>query len=70
VTSGEKITIFDALEILKFLAGMSSIIEEGTVAWEAALITSASQSARVPTIFDALEILKYLAGMENVIPKG
>ncbi|MCL2036623.1 MAG: hypothetical protein FWG83_04460 [Oscillospiraceae bacterium] len=53
--------ISDALEILKFLAGMSSVIEKGNPAWDSARITG----GEAPVIADVLEILKKLAGMES-----
>ena len=60
------IGIGDVLEILKFLAGMSSTISDGgkgSPAWEAALIVSKER----PAIGDALEILKYLAKMTSLL---
>ncbi|MCL2070929.1 MAG: hypothetical protein FWH07_01705 [Oscillospiraceae bacterium] len=59
-------TIFDALEILKFLVGMDGVIKDGgreSRAWKAALITEQSQIRGEPDIFDVLEVLKYLVGM-------
>jgi internalin A len=44
-------TIEDALEILKYLAGIQNTINNGTAS---------------PTIEDALEVLKYLAGIDSV----
>jgi hypothetical protein len=61
ITGDRWIDIFDALEILKYLAGMESRIQPNTRAFRAALITEAEQ----PTIFDALEILKYIARMDS-----
>jgi hypothetical protein len=58
-----RITINDALEILKYLAKLDSKIEHGNDAWNAALIVSKSS----PAIADALEILKYLAKLDSVI---
>jgi len=49
------ININDALEILKFLAGVASVVTEQPGA------------ANAPTINDALEILKRLAGLPNDI---
>jgi hypothetical protein len=64
----DEIGIGDALEILKFLAGMTSVITNpDSNAWNAALITSGSRDAAVPRIQDALEILKRIAGMDNVL---
>ena len=55
--------IFDALEILKSLVGMSGAIDKCLNARNASLITKVSQEKGTPTIFDALEILKHLVGM-------
>jgi hypothetical protein len=60
------VTISDALEILKFFAGMDNVITRGGVgspAWNSAVITGGEK----PTIGDALEVLKKLAGMVNLI---
>jgi hypothetical protein len=60
-----EIDIQDALEILKFLAGINNVIEHGVnpeLSLSNALITGESDK---PTIGDALEILKYIAGMDN-----
>jgi hypothetical protein len=54
------VTINDALEILKHLAGISTLTDCNLAA---ALITGDAQ----PTINDALEILKYLAGIIDEI---
>ncbi|MCL1904058.1 MAG: hypothetical protein FWF94_06560 [Oscillospiraceae bacterium] len=62
-----KPTIFDFIEILKYLVNIENEISIGGVgsrAWNAALITPESTS---PTIFDGIEILKYLVGIENYI---
>jgi hypothetical protein len=72
-----KITIADAVQVLRFLAGMTNVIYDGAVinqeyneanikcrrAWNAARISREP----VPSIDDVLDILKYLAGMENRI---
>jgi Leucine-rich repeat (LRR) protein len=63
ILGGEEITILDALEILMYLAGLDSVIEEGNNAWFASLITGKD----TPTINDALEILMHLAGLESVL---
>jgi hypothetical protein len=62
-----EITINDALEILKFLAGLDSAIAAGMrgecdFAFYAAMIHPDSTT---PQINDALEILKFLAGLPN-----
>jgi internalin A len=60
----QKITINEALEILKYLAGIeSSIISEGNVAFYAARITGGDR----PTIQDVLEVLKKLAGIPSLL---
>ena len=63
VNGDNKVTIADALEILKYLAGMSSIISPGESAYDAARVTGGEE----PSIGDVLEILKYLAGMDSKI---
>jgi hypothetical protein len=63
VTGGDKITITDALEVLKHLAGISTLTGNS---FEAALITPQSQSARRISIGDVLEILKHLAGISII----
>jgi hypothetical protein len=72
ITNEGVVTIGDALEILKFLAGMSNAIcnTDGTFnqkALAAARITTPGEGN--PTIGDALEVLKYLAGLETMIPR-
>jgi hypothetical protein len=62
VTGGDKITIADALTVLKHLAGISILKGDS---FEAALITPQSQAARRVSIGDVLEILKHLAGIES-----
>ncbi|MCL2071610.1 MAG: leucine-rich repeat domain-containing protein, partial [Oscillospiraceae bacterium] len=62
-----EVTIFDALEILKYLVGINGVIDNCDDALAAALITENSQTSGEPGIFDVLEILKYLVGMPNVI---
>ena len=52
-----RVTIADALEILKYLAGMTSVIVN-------------TDTHGTPTIADVLEILKHLAGMESTISEG
>jgi hypothetical protein len=64
--------IFDALEILKFIVGMSSDISHGgraDAAMKAATIVPAPSGGTRgdPNIFDALEVLKYIVGMDNHI---
>jgi hypothetical protein len=61
VTGTGAISIDDALEILKYLAGLDSVIATDPKAFNASRITGDV----APTISDALEILKYLAGMND-----
>jgi len=61
------VTIMDALEILKFLAGLTSLVDEGGRYLENSLITPESREARKPSIMDALEILKHLASLPSLI---
>jgi hypothetical protein len=65
VTGTGSVTINDAVEILRFLAGMSNIIENDSAALNAARITNPGSGE--PTINDVVEILRYLAGMSNKI---
>ena len=63
-------TIFDVLEILKFLVGMDGVIKSGghdSRAWQAALITEESKLRGEPSIFDVLEVLKYIVGMDSLV---
>ena len=63
ILGNPNISIFDALEILKHITGMESVIDTCENARAAALIVSSD----VPGIFDVLEILKALAGMESAV---
>jgi len=63
ILGNPNISIFDALEILKYITGMESVIDTCENARAAALIVSSD----VPGIFDVLEILKALAGMESAV---
>jgi hypothetical protein len=63
VTGGDKITITDALEVLKHLAGITTLTGNS---FEAALITPQSQTTRRISINDVLEILKHLAGISKI----
>ena len=53
----------DALEILKYMVGLPTILDDDPRAFQAALIVSKDK----PGTADALEILKYLVRMPNVI---
>jgi hypothetical protein len=55
--------LIDGMEILRYLAGMDSIIELDNEFWKAA---SAITGGDIPTIFDALECFKFAADMESV----
>jgi len=63
ILGNPNISIFDALELLKYITGMESVIDTCENARAAALIVSSD----VPGIFDVLEILKALAGMESAV---
>ena len=64
----DRVTIGDAMEVFKYLARMSSLVnEKNEREWNAALITLASQRANKPGVSDAMEILKYLARMDSVL---
>jgi hypothetical protein len=66
ISGSGTVTIGDALEVLRFLAGMQNAIStggRGSQAWRAATVTGGLE----PAISDALEILKYLAGMANIL---
>jgi len=63
------IDIMDALEILKFLAGIENVISKAGNHLKAALIikNDVRKEPNKSEIGDALEILKKLAGIENLI---
>jgi len=65
VLAGEP-TIEDALEVLKYLAGMNNYLDRNVYAFYAACITGGDE----PSIADVLEILKHLAGMKSVFGGG
>jgi hypothetical protein len=60
------IDIGDAVEILRYLAGMTNAIENNPQAFQAALVVS-PREGRLPNISDVVEILRYLAGMSSAI---
>jgi hypothetical protein len=60
------VTIVDALEILMYLAGMASALDQPDNFDAARAITGGEK----PTIVDALEILMYLAGMDGVLSES
>jgi hypothetical protein len=58
------VTIADALEILKFLAKLESVVSaDNPIAWDAARIMTPGIGS--PAIGDALEVLKHLAKLES-----
>ena len=61
VLGNDVVTVEDALEILKYIVGIDSIIADGNRAFNAALITGGD----IPGMSDVLEILKHLVGMES-----
>ena len=67
VTGKGGIGVADALEILKKIVGLDSLIDKCERAREAALITELSQNSGVVSVSDALEILKYMVMIDNRI---
>jgi len=65
VLGKERIGVGDAMEILKHLGRMDSVIQRGNSAWYAALIVSTEK----PGVSDAMEIFKKLARMDNVLDR-
>jgi hypothetical protein len=63
VTGNGNIELEDALEILKYVVGINSVIDNCEVSFNAARITGDGK----PGIGDAIEILKHLVGMEGMI---
>jgi hypothetical protein len=57
------ISIADAIQILRFVAGLSSVIEPDNAAWNSALITGGDR----PNVNDAVQILRYLVWLPNVL---
>jgi hypothetical protein len=57
------VSILDALEILMYLAGLDSVINDNPKSHAHGRITGEAN----PTINDALEILMFLAGMDSKI---
>jgi predicted secreted protein len=58
--------IFDALEVLKSIVGMATVINDCGNALSAALIVPTRATPNVPNIFDALEVLKFIVGMTSL----
>jgi len=72
IDNNKGLSPLDAIEILKYLAGMPSLLTPGLHsdetyerALQASLITVKSQIAGEPAVQDAIEILKELAGMHS-----
>ena len=61
VLGNDVVTVEDALEILKYIVGIDSLVARSARAFRAALITG----GETPGTADALEILKFLVGMES-----
>ena len=61
VRGNETIEISDALEVLKYIVGLESVIANCENAFNAARITGGD----MPTIKDVLEILKYIVGIDG-----
>gem|GEM_PF-4096107 len=72
VLGNDTISISDALEILRYLAKLPSVIENDPAAFDAACIlrNPNTEEEYKPTISDALEILKYLAKLDNKIDEA
>jgi hypothetical protein len=66
ILGGEKPGIFDALEILKSIVGMSNRTADCGNALYAALIVPNRPQENTPNIFDALEVLKHIVGMTSL----
>jgi arabinan endo-1,5-alpha-L-arabinosidase len=68
VDDNKIVNITDALEILKYLAGLDgNLLENDEKALRHSLIMPVSKETGIPSINDVLEILKYLAGLPNLI---
>ncbi|MCL1904273.1 MAG: peptidoglycan DD-metalloendopeptidase family protein [Oscillospiraceae bacterium] len=64
ILGNDDITIFDFVEVLKYLVDMEDCnINKCYDAFFAALITEESQEKGEPTIFDGIEILQHIVGM-------
>ena len=61
VLGKDYICVLDALEILKYIVGIETVIADGNRAFNAARITGGD----TPTVSDALEILKYLVQLPS-----
>jgi hypothetical protein len=61
--TSNKITVRDALEILRYTVGLPSVLDECETAYQAALIVS----EETPTIQDALQILRHITGLPSAL---
>jgi hypothetical protein len=64
------VNIHDALEILKYVSGVDTLIRarndnDNPSIWLNAQVTANSRETDEITVFDAIEILKYIAGMDS-----
>jgi hypothetical protein len=58
-----KVTVDDALQVLRFLVGLPSVIDNCEKSRKAALIVSRDR----PQVDDALQILRFLVGLPNAL---
>jgi hypothetical protein len=63
------VSIIDALEILKYLAGIDGILDNSNAAVNHALILPSSRENGSPVIGDVLEILKALADIPSIVTR-
>jgi hypothetical protein len=63
VNGDGSVTVQDALQILRFIVGLSSVIRPNTPAWTAALIADAN--AARPSVSDALQILRFVVRLPS-----
>ena len=65
VLGNDTINIADALEILKYMVRLSSVVDKCNNSFKAAMVISVPPMT--PNTADALEILKFIVGMKSVI---
>ena len=65
VLGNDYVSVVDALEILKYVLRLNSVIDKCDNAFDAAMIVSVPPL--IPGIPDTLEILKFIVGLESVI---
>jgi hypothetical protein len=63
VLGNSNVGVLDALEILRYIVGLDSIINECHSAFNAARITG----GETPTVHDAIQILRHSVGLPNMI---